>query len=149
MKISSSIISANLDKEDIKIKKFIGEFEKFVLRSNGIDLAIGIVLSAAFVAIINSLVKNVAMQIIGALLGGVDFTQLKIVLNSKVTTDAAGQSVVQEAAIYYGSFIQSILDFLIIAFCVFLIVKLINKLRDREKARTEQAAVNIKTNPKK
>lgn len=91
------------------------EFKEFALKGNVMDMAVGVVIGAAFGKIVASLVNDIIMPIVGALAGGVDFTQLKIVLN-------------EDAAINYGIFIQTAVDFVIIAFAIFLAVKAVNRL---------------------
>lgn len=108
-----------------KTKGFINEFKEFISRGNVIDMAVGIIVGTAFTAIVNSLVADVIMPAIGWLLGGINFTELKYVI-----TPAVGDTA--EAAIRYGVFIQKIVDFLIIAFVVFLMVKLINSFRRKK-----------------
>ncbi|MGH0051898.1 MAG: large-conductance mechanosensitive channel protein MscL [Sphaerochaetaceae bacterium] len=111
--------------------KMFAEFKKFITRGNVIDMAVGIIIGTAFTAIINSLVKEILMPLIGLLLGGVSFADLKIVI-----TEATEQT--SEVAILYGNFIQRIIDFLIIAFVVFMMVKSINRLRSRLEAKKQE-----------
>jgi large conductance mechanosensitive channel len=101
------------------MKKFISEFKEFISRGNVIDLAVGIIVGTAFTAIVNSLVNQVIMPAISFIIGGLDFTGYKF------PPDAAKG----EAAIMYGAFIQQIINFLIIAFVVFCMVKMINRLK--------------------
>ena len=101
------------------------EFKKFALRGNVMDLAVAVIIGAAFGKIVTSLVNDVIMPVIGLIMGGIDFTGLKIVL-----TPAAGD--VAEVAIYYGTFIQTVVDFLLIAVSVFLVVKALAKLQKKE-----------------
>ena len=101
------------------------EFKKFALKGNVIDLAVVVIIGGAFGEIVSSLVNDVLMPVIGLLLGGVNFADLKWVV-----TPASGD--VAEAAILYGSFIQSIVDFLIIAFSIFLFVKLLSHRKKKE-----------------
>lgn len=105
------------------------EFKEFAMRGNVVDLAVGVVIGAAFGAIVTSLVKDVIMPPIGYLTGGVDFSEKKIVLKP---ADPAHK--VLETAIHYGNFINAIIDFLIIAFCIFMVVKVINALKKQEPA---------------
>jgi large conductance mechanosensitive channel len=101
------------------------EFKKFALKGNVIDLAVAVIIGGAFGKIVSSLVNDVIMPAVGVLLGGVSFKDLKYVV-----TEASGD--VAEVAILYGSFIQSIVDFLIIAFSIFLIIKLITSRKKKE-----------------
>lgn len=106
---------------------FIKEFKEFAMRGNVIDLAVGVVIGAAFGKIVTSLVADVIMPPIGYITGGVDFAEKKIVLRP---ADPAHK--VLENAIHYGNFINAIIQFLIIAFCIFLVVKAINSLKRKE-----------------
>ena len=106
-------------------KGIIKEFKEFISRGSVVDLAVGVVMGTAFTAIVNSLVKDLLMPLIGWIFGGVDFTQLKYVI-----TPAVGD--VPEAAIYYGNFIQSIVNFLLIAMAIFMLIKIINKLHRKK-----------------
>lgn len=108
-------------------KNFISEFKKFAMRGNVIDMAVGIIIGAAFGKIVDSLVKDIIMPPIGLLLGKVDFSDLKLVLTS-------GENPV---SINYGLFINALISFLIVAFAVFILIKAINKLQ--EKMITEEA----------
>lgn len=99
----------------------IKEFKEFISKGNVVDLAVGVIIGGAFGKIVSSLVNDILMPIIGVLIGGVDFTNLVL--------------KVGDAKIAYGSFIQNIIDFLIIAFCVFIFVKVINKLSNLAKIK--------------
>ena len=112
--------------------KFLNEFKQFAMRGNVIDLAVGVIIGAAFSKITSSLVGDIIMPPIGALIGGVNFTDLVITL--KQASVAANGEIIPAVTINYGSFIQTIIDFLIIAFTIFLFIKLINKL-NRQKAK--------------
>lgn len=102
----------------------LSEFKKFALRGNVLDLAIGVVIGATFSKIVSSLVDDIIMPLIGILIGGVNFNDLAFqLLNVEVS---------------YGTFIQAIVDFLIIAFAIFIFIKLINKLFAKEEAETEE-----------
>jgi len=107
------------------MKAFLEEFKKFALKGNVFDLAVGIIIGGAFGKIVASLVADVIMPIVGLAFGGVSFKDLKIVIEQ-----AVGET--PEVAIYYGNFIQNVVDFTIIAFVVFLMVKSINKLKKKE-----------------
>jgi len=118
------------------------EFKEFAFKGNAIDLAVGIILGAAFGAVVVSLVNNVIMPPIGALLGGTDFTQLFIVLKEGVpaapyaTVDAAAAA--GAVTLNYGMFINAVIYFLIVAFAIFLVVKMVNKFRKAEEATTKE-----------
>lgn len=107
------------------MKKLLKEFKDFALKGNVIDLAVAVVIGGAFGKIVASLVNDIIMPLIGWLLGGVSFTDLKYVI-----TLASGD--VAEAAIYYGAFIQTIVDFLIIAFSIFLFIKLFSVAKKKK-----------------
>ena len=111
------------------MKKFFNEFKAFAMKGNVIDMAVGIIIGAAFGKIVSSLVGDVIMPPIGFLIGGVDFTDLAFTLKSAVT-DAAGVVTTPAVVISYGSFVQTTLDFLIVAFCIFLLIKGITSLRN-------------------
>lgn len=106
-------------------KGFIAEFKKFISRGNVLDLAVGVIIGGAFTSIVNSLVNDIIMPIVGILFGGIDFTKLRYVI-----TPAAGD--VPEAAIYYGNFIQNVVDFLLVAFVVFVMLKAINRFHRKK-----------------
>ena len=101
------------------------EFKEFALKGNVIDLAVGVIIGGAFGKIVSSLVNDILMPVIGVVLGGVSFTDLKYVI-----TPASGD--IAEVAILYGSFIQAIVDFLIIAFSIFLFIKLLASRKKKE-----------------
>lgn len=107
------------------------EFKKFAMRGNVFDLAIGVVIGGAFGKIVSSLVNDIIMPIIGLIIGGINFTHLKIVLGKNGDT---------ELAITYGAFIQTIVDFLIISFSIFLVVKAINSFKKKEEEKEEAPA---------
>lgn len=105
----------------------VQEFKKFAMRGNVIDMAVGIVIGVAFGKIVSSFVADVVMPPLGLLLGGVDFKDLAIVLK-----DAIGDT--PAVVIAYGQFIQTIVDFVIIAFVIFLVIKAMNSLKAKEEA---------------
>ena len=110
----------------------IQEFKKFAMRGNVVDMAVGIILGAAFGKIVASFVGDVIMPPLGLLIGGVDFTNLAITLK-----DAVGQTAA--VTLNYGKFIQNIFDFLIIAFSIFVAIKAMNTLKKKEEEVPEQA----------
>ena len=124
-----------MKKEKIDAKKAVttelSEFKKFISRGNVVDMAVGVIVGGAFGKIVTSLVNDILMPIIGVLLGGLDFTALTIRIN--------------DAVIHYGSFIQSIVDFLIVAFCIFIMVRLFERFKHEEK----KEEVKTKTPAKK
>ena len=95
------------------------EFKKFIARGNVLDLAVGVIVGGAFSSIVTSLVNNIFTPIIGLIVGGVDFSSLSITF--------------KDTEIMYGAFIQSVIDFLIVAFCLFLVVKAVNKVTHKDK----------------
>lgn len=117
--------------------KFLSEFKDFAMKGNVIDMAVGVIIGGAFGKIVTSLVNDVLMPAIGKLIGGVDFTTLKWTLTEAVLDDA-GEVVTTEVAIGYGQFIQNVVDFLIIAFSIFVFIRLITKL-SRKKAEAPAA----------
>lgn len=116
--------------------KFIDEFKQFAMRGNVIDLAVGVVIGAAFGKIVSSLVADIIMPPVGVLVGGVNFTDLGIVI--KKAGVAASGDAVPAVMINYGNFLQATFDFIIIAFAIFLFISLINKLN--RKKETEAPA---------
>ena len=109
------------------------EFKEFAVKGNVMDLAVAVIIGAAFGKIVSSLVNDVIMPVIGLIVGGIDFTTLKIVL-----TPAVGETA--EVAILYGTFIQTIVDFLLIALSVFFVIKLLSKFKKKEEAKPEAPA---------
>lgn len=112
-----------MEKKKIDAKKAVtnefSEFKKFISRGNVVDMAVGVIVGSAFGKIVTSIVNDILMPIIGMILGGLDFSSLSIKLGN--------------AKIAYGSFIQSVVDFLIVAFCIFIIVRLFEKFKHTEK----------------
>lgn len=121
-----------IDKEDAKnkLKGGVSDFKKFISRGDVVDMAVGIIIGAAFGKIVTSLVDDILMPIIGMIVGGVDFTDLSIKVGS--------------ATLKYGMFIQSIVDFLIVAFCIFLVVKLFEKFKKKEAEKEPELADDVK-----
>ena len=118
---------------------FIQDFKAFALKGNVVDMAVGVIIGGAFGKIVTSVVNNIIMPPVGVLNGGVDFTDLKVTLKEAVVE---GENVVSEAVtLNYGQFIQDVVDFLIIAFCIFLMIKGIAKLtrKKEEEAAAEPA----------
>ena len=113
------------------MKKFFGEFKEFISKGNVIDMAVGVVIGGAFKSIIDSLVNDVIMPVIGYLLGGLDFSKFVITLQEAVL-NADGTVAKEAVTINYGVFINAIISFLIIGFCLFCVVKAVNKLRRKK-----------------
>ena len=103
----------------------VKEFKEFIMRGNVIDLAVGIVIGAAFGKIVSSLVADIIMPPLGLLIGGVNFTELKVVLGPPLS---GGEPV----TLNYGNFIQVLFDFVIVAFAIFLVVKMVNRLKRKQ-----------------
>ena len=110
-----------------KAKGFFAEFKEFISRGSVIDLAVGVIIGGAFTSIVNSLVNDVVMPIIGLLFGGIDFSDLRIII-TPATEEAA------EAAIRYGAFIQSVVNFLLVALVIFIAIRTINRFRRKKEA---------------
>ena len=106
-----------INKEEIAKKggKFVNDFKDFIAKGNVLDLAVGVVIGSAFGKIVSSIVDDIIMPIVGALIGGIDFTGLSLKIGN--------------ANITYGNFIQNVIDFLIIAFCIFIFIKLISRFQ--------------------
>ena len=106
------------------MSKFLNEFKEFAMRGNVLDMAIGVIIGGAFGKIVSSVVDDVIMPPIGWLIGGVNFSDLKVTLP---TVQVAGEEI-KAATINYGNFLQTCFDFLIVAFCIFMLIKFVNKL---------------------
>ena len=109
------------------MKKFFSEFKEFAVKGNALDLAIGVIIGAAFKAIVDSTVNDIIMPFVGILMGGKDFSNLMLKIG--------------DAEIKYGSLIQTAVNFLIVAFCLFLLVKFVNKVKDGFTAKEIEEAV--------
>ena len=119
---------------------FVKEFKEFAMRGNVMDMAVGVIIGGAFGKIVTSLVNDVIMPLIGTLTGGLDFSGLFIALDGNHYDTLAAAQEAEAAILTYGTFIQNIIDFLIIAFCIFLMVKGVNQLSKKpEPAPAEPA----------
>ena len=110
------------------------EFKKFIARGNVLDLAVGVIVGGAFSSIVTSLVNNIFTPIIGLILGGVDFSNLSITF--------------RDTQIMYGAFIQSVIDFLIVAFCLFIVVKVVNRVtakKEKQEEKKDTKSAELKT----
>ncbi len=116
-------VSIEKVKELKNIKKGASEFKKFISRGNVVDMAVGVIIGGAFGKIVTSLVQDILMPLIGVLLGGLDFTSLSIKVGS--------------ANVAYGTFLQTIVDFLIISFSIFAVIKLFEKFKKKEEVQEE------------
>ena len=123
------------------MKKFIEEFKTFIAKGNVLDMAVGVIIATAFGKITTSLVNDVFMPFIGYIIGDVDLTELNIVLSPEVVNEA-GEVVDPAVVIAIGTFLSTIIDFVLIAFVVFLIVKAFNKAKEKaeEKKKAEEEA---------
>ncbi len=108
------------------------EFREFAMKGNVVDLAIGIIIGAAFGAIVNSLVSDLIMPIIGAITGGLDFSNYFTPLSTKVTADNLADAKKQGAVLAWGHFLTLTINFLIVAFALFIVIRFINKLKRNE-----------------
>ena len=112
------------------MKKFLNEFKEFAMKGNVMDMAVGVIIGGAFGKIVSSLVNDLLMPLVGALIGNVDFTTLSATLRGAVMD---GETVVKPAVVLnYGNFIQVTVDFLIVAFCIFAVIKGINAMKKKE-----------------
>ena len=110
---------------------FLKEFKAFAMKGNVMDMAVGVIIGGAFGKIVTSVVNDIIMPPIGLLIGGVDFTDMKLTMK-KAVLDAAGEVVTPAVTWNYGAFIQQVVDFTILAFCVFILVKAINSLNRKK-----------------
>jgi len=114
------------------MKKMLKEFKEFAMRGNAVDLAVGLVIGASFGKIVSTLVNEILMPPIGLLTGGVDFKNLSVTIKA-AALDASGKEI-PAVVIGYGAFINTVIDFIIVAFAMFLIVKAMNSLKRKEAA---------------
>lgn len=112
--------------------KFLNEFKQFAMRGNVLDMAVGVIIGGAFGKIVSSVVDDIIMPPIGWLIGGVNFSDLKVTLPS---VEVIGGEKLQTATINYGIFLQTTLDFLIVAFCVFMLIKVVNKVTAKKEEK--------------
>jgi len=115
------------------MKKILKEFKEFISKGNVLDLAVGVIIGGAFSKIVSSLVNDVLMPLLGVIIGGLDFSNLSIKF--------------KDATINYGLFIQNIVDFILMAFCIFIFIKIVNKLKDGFNKK-EEIKEEIKEVPK-
>lgn len=131
------------------MKGFFGEFKKFIMRGNVIDLAVGVIIGGAFQAIVNSLVNDIVSPVLSLITKGVNFADKFIVLTKEEVTFATVEAAKEAgyATLNYGGFITAIINFLIMAFVIFLLVKAINKISDMGKKKEVLAAPTTKKCP--
>lgn len=120
------------------MKKFFGDFKAFIMKGNIIDMAVGVVIGAAFGKIVTSLVNDIITPLISILTGKVSLTELKWVINEAVL-DEAGAVVTPELALTYGIFFQNIIDFLIVALSIFIVLRILTKAHQKLEARKKKA----------
>lgn len=120
--------------------RIFDEFKEFAVKGNVMDLAIGVVIGASFQKIVNSLVNDIIMPPIGALMGNVDFSSLFVNLSDEATTSLADAKARNLATLNYGMFVNNVLEFLIVAWALFLVVKLMNRLRRKQEKKDAAAA---------
>jgi large conductance mechanosensitive channel len=121
----------------------LNEFKAFIARGNVLDLAVAVVIGAAFTAIVTSLTNDLINPILGVITGGVDFSNHFIPLSSKVTADSLVEARKQGAVFAYGSFINSVINFLIVAWVIFLLVKAVNRLMPKKEEAPKGPAEDI------
>lgn len=128
------------------MKKFFADFKKFITRGNVIDLAVGIIIGGAFTAIVKSLVADILMPIIG-LFGFGSVNDLKVVFTPEEINPISGAVIKAEHALYYGNFIQAIIDFLLIAFVIFIIIKVLMAATEKAEALKKKHAKEVEVAP--
>lgn len=120
------------------MKKFLNEFKEFAMRGNVVDMAVGVIIGAAFGKIVSSLVNDIIMPLIGVVTGGMNFTDYKLVVQKAVMD---GQEIIKpEVTMNWGAWVQTVVDFLIVAFCIFVMIKFINNLRKKAERQKEAEA---------
>ena len=121
------------------VRKFANEFKEFAVKGNVVDMAVGVIIGAAFGKIVTSLVNDVLMPVIGYFTGGVNFSDHRWVIQ-KAVNDASGAVITPEVAVSWGAFVQTVIDFIIIAFCIFVMVKFIMNLKRKKEEAPAPAA---------
>jgi large conductance mechanosensitive channel len=119
------------------------DFKKFALRGNVVDLAVGVIIGVAFGAIVSSLVADIIMPIIGAITGGFDFSNYFIKLSSKVTADSLVEAKKQGAVLAWGNFVTIVINFVIIAFVLFLVIRAMSRLQKKEEAAPAKPSAEV------
>lgn len=137
-----SLLLVFKNKKSKKMKKIVKEFRDFAVQGNMIDMAVGIIIGSAFGKVVSSLVSDVIMPPIGQLVGGVNFTDLKIVLNPYSVKEG-----VEAVTLNYGAFIQALFDFTIIAFSIFIVIRLLNRLKKIGHKKEEEATPEAPATP--
>jgi large conductance mechanosensitive channel len=121
------------------MKGFFAEFKEFAMKGNAFDLAIGVIIGASFGKIVTSLVNDVIMPLIGLIVGKVNFTDLFINLSGGDYATLAAAKAAGAATLNYGAFLQNVLDFLIVAFTIFMTIKMLNRLTQKKATETEMS----------
>ncbi len=114
--------------------KFLKEFKEFAMKGNVVDMAVGVIIGGAFGKIVSSLVEDLIMPLLGVITGGANFSDQKTLLKDAVIDPATGETTVDAVYLQWGAFVQTIFDFLIIAFCIFVAIKFLNKLKHEKPA---------------
>lgn len=130
-----------------KSKGFLGEFQKFIMRGNVIDLAVGVIIGAAFQAIVNSLVNDIVMPLISMITGGIDFSNWFISLDGTHYKTLKAAQEAGAATLNYGTFITAVINFVLMAFVIFLLVKFLNSVADKLHKNEAEEAPTEKTCP--
>ena len=112
--------------------KFLSDFKEFAMRGNVIDMAVGVVIGAAFGKIISSLVDDIIMPLVGVVTGGINFTDYKWVIQKAVVDSQTQEVLTPEVTMNWGSWVQTLVDFIIVAFCIFVAIKAINQLKRKK-----------------
>lgn len=123
----------------MKKSGFMADFKKFITKGNVVDMAVGVIIGGAFSKIVSSLVNDVIMPLVGMLIGDINFTELKCILKPEVL-DAEGNVVTAAVTVNYGQFIQYIVDFLLVALCIFVALRVITNLSKKLKKEEEKEA---------
>lgn len=118
-------------------KNLMNEFKSFILKGNIIDMAVGVIIGGAFSKIVTSLVNDIFMPALSVLTGGINFSDLKWVINSAIY-DSAGEMINEEVAVLYGAFVQNIIDFLLVGICMFFVIKAVVKVNETFHKKEEE-----------
>ncbi len=118
---------------------FIKDFKDFAMKGNVIDMAVGVIIGAAFGKIVSSLVDDIIMPLVGVATGGINFTDYKWVIQPEVK-DAAGEIITPLVSLNWGTWIQTVVNFLIVAFCIFVMIRFMQRMRRKQEVEVEAAA---------
>lgn len=122
----------------------LNEFKAFIAKGNVMDMAVGIIIGAAFTAIVNSMVGDILMPVIGMLTSGVDFSNLFIAMDGNAYANMAAAEAAGATVVKYGVFINAVINFLIVAFVIFMLIKQINRLKEKEAAAPAVTPADVK-----